>query len=109
MMVGLRVLRGGLTAALIMFAASVATVAATSPGIFSGPTGIRFARPAPRSGTESAAAHDDEVEEYLHVALANRGILITPFHNMALMAPSTTRADVDAHTAAFAEVVAAIC
>ena len=69
----------------------------------------RFARPAPRTGTESAAAGDDEVEEYLHVALANRGILITPFHNMALMAPSTTRADVDAHTAAFAEVVAAIC
>ncbi len=69
----------------------------------------RFARPAPRTGTESAAAGDDEVEEYLHVALANRGILITPFHNMALMAPSTTRADVGAHTAAFAEVVAAIC
>jgi glutamate-1-semialdehyde 2,1-aminomutase len=69
----------------------------------------RFARPAPRTGTESAAAVDDEVEEYLHLALANRGILITPFHNMALMAPSTTRADVDAHSAAFAEVIAAIC
>lgn len=68
----------------------------------------RFARPAPRTGTESAAAHDDDVEEYLHVAMANRGILITPFHNMALMAPSTTAADVDAHTAAFAEVIAAI-
>ncbi len=69
----------------------------------------RFARPAPRTGTASAAAGDDEVEEYLHLALANRGILITPFHNMALMAPSTTQADVEAHTAAFAEVVAAIC
>ena len=69
----------------------------------------RFARPAPRTGTESAAAGDDDVEEYLHLALANRGILLTPFHNMALMAPSTTQADVDAHTAAFAEVVAAIC
>ncbi|MCB1040119.1 MAG: aminotransferase class III-fold pyridoxal phosphate-dependent enzyme, partial [Acidimicrobiales bacterium] len=50
----------------------------------------RFARPAPRTGTESAAAHDDDLEEYLHLAMANRGILITPFHNMALMAPSTT-------------------
>ena len=69
----------------------------------------RFCRPAPRSGTESAAAGDDDIEEYLHLARANRGILITPVHNMALMAPSTTRADVDAHTAAFAEVVAAIC
>ncbi len=68
----------------------------------------RFARPAPRTGTESAGAADDEVEEYLHLALANRGILLTPFHNMALMCPATTAADVDAHTAAFAEVVAEI-
>jgi glutamate-1-semialdehyde 2,1-aminomutase len=35
--------------------------------------------------------------------LANRGVLITPFHNMALMCPATTDADVDAHTALFAE------
>lgn len=68
----------------------------------------RFADPAPRTGTASAAAHDDDLEEYLHLAMANRGILITPFHNMALMAPSTTDDDVDAHTATFAEVVSAI-
>ena len=69
-------------------------------------TEYRFARPAPRTGTESAAAGDDEVEELLHLALANRGILLTPFHNMALMAPTTTDADVDLHTEVFAEVVA---
>ena len=39
------------------------------------------------------------------MALANRGILLTPFHNMALMAPTTTDADVDLHTAAFDEIV----
>jgi glutamate-1-semialdehyde 2,1-aminomutase len=66
----------------------------------------RFARPAPRTGTESAAAGDDEVEELLHLALANRGILLTPFHNMALMAPTTTTEDVDLHTEVFAAVVA---
>ena len=66
----------------------------------------RFARPAPRTGTESAAAGDDEVEELLHLALANRGILLTPFHNMALMAPTTTDADVDLHTQVFGAVVA---
>ncbi len=66
----------------------------------------RFARPAPRTGTESAAAGDGAVEELLHLALANRGILLTPFHNMALMAPTTTEADVDLHTEVFAEVVA---
>ncbi|HQR80532.1 MAG TPA: transaminase, partial [Actinomycetota bacterium] len=47
----------------------------------------RFCRPKPRTGSESAAAHDDEIEEYLHLYLSNRGVLITPFHNMALMCP----------------------
>jgi len=68
----------------------------------------RFARPAPRTGEESAAAHDDEIDAYLHLAMCNRGILMTPFHNMALMCPDTTRADVDRHTAAFREVVGAL-
>ena len=34
--------------------------------------------------------------------MINRGILMTPFHNMALMCPATTDADVDAHTELFA-------
>jgi glutamate-1-semialdehyde 2,1-aminomutase len=67
----------------------------------------RFARPAPRSGEESAAAADDHLDAYLHLAMANRGILMTPFHNMALMCPETSRADVDLHTEVFREVVGA--
>jgi glutamate-1-semialdehyde 2,1-aminomutase len=66
----------------------------------------RFVRPAPRNGTESAAAHDDDIEEYLHLYLSNRGVLITPFHNMALMCPETSGADVDLHTVLFREAVA---
>jgi glutamate-1-semialdehyde 2,1-aminomutase len=66
----------------------------------------RFVRPAPRNGTESAAAHDDDIEEYLHLYLSNRGVLITPFHNMALMCPETRAADVDLHTTLFREAVA---
>ena len=66
----------------------------------------RFASPAPRTGTQSAAAHDDELEEFLHLFMANRGVLMTPFHNMALMCPDTTRADVDLHTALFREAAA---
>ncbi len=65
----------------------------------------RFARPAPRTGTASAEAEDPELDEYLHLALLNRGVLITPFHNMALMCPATTAGDVDEHTAAFSGVV----
>jgi glutamate-1-semialdehyde 2,1-aminomutase len=69
----------------------------------------RFADPAPRNGGESHAAGDAELDDYLHVYAANRGILLTPFHNMALVCPATTREDVDAHLevldAAVAELV----
>jgi glutamate-1-semialdehyde 2,1-aminomutase len=68
----------------------------------------RFARPAPTTGEASAAAADDELDAYLHLAMVNRGILMTPFHNMALMCPETSRDDVDRHTDVFREVVAAL-
>jgi glutamate-1-semialdehyde 2,1-aminomutase len=65
----------------------------------------RFAAEAPRTGAESAAAADQDVEEYLHLYLLNRGVLITPFHNMALMCPATTEEQVDRHTEAFTTAV----
>jgi glutamate-1-semialdehyde 2,1-aminomutase len=68
----------------------------------------RFTSPPPRTGGESAAAGDTELDDYLHVALANRGVLLTPFHNMALMSPATTEKDVDTHTRRFREVVGAL-
>jgi glutamate-1-semialdehyde 2,1-aminomutase len=66
----------------------------------------RFASPAPRNGTESAAVSDPELEDFLHVYLANRGVLLTPFHNMALMSPQTTAGDVARHHEIFAEALA---
>ena len=39
-------------------------------------------------------------------ARLNRGILLTPFHNMALMSPATTEADADAHSVLFDEMAA---
>jgi glutamate-1-semialdehyde 2,1-aminomutase len=65
----------------------------------------RFAFPAPRTGSDSAAVADEELDEYLHLYLANRGVLITPFHNMALMCPQTSGADVALHTRLFGEAV----
>jgi glutamate-1-semialdehyde aminotransferase len=62
----------------------------------------------PRDGAEQAAHADHELELYLHLAVMNRGVLMTPFHNMALMSPATVEADVDRHTAAFDEAVAAL-
>jgi glutamate-1-semialdehyde 2,1-aminomutase len=54
-----------------------------------------------RTGTEAAAGQDDELDPFIHLFLLNRGILMTPFHNMALLSPSTTAADVDRHTEVF--------
>jgi glutamate-1-semialdehyde 2,1-aminomutase len=68
-------------------------------------TEYRFASSPPRTGSESEAAADTELEDYLHLALLNRGVLITPFHNMALMSPATSEADVDRHSELFAAAV----
>jgi glutamate-1-semialdehyde 2,1-aminomutase len=59
----------------------------------------------PRNGAEQAAHTDPGLERFLHLYAMNRGILMTPFHNMALMSPSTVEADVDRHTEVFASAV----
>ncbi len=61
----------------------------------------RFAAPAPRNGGESARSADPLLEDFLHLYCVNRGVLLTPFHNMALMCPDTTTAQVDRHQAVF--------
>jgi glutamate-1-semialdehyde aminotransferase len=62
----------------------------------------------PRTGAEQAAAADFELERLLHLWAMNRGVLMTPFHNMALMSPATDEAMVDRHTAVFGAAVAAL-
>jgi glutamate-1-semialdehyde 2,1-aminomutase len=57
----------------------------------------------PRNGTEAAAGGDPLLDRLIHLYALNRGILLTPFHNMALMSPVTTEEDVDTHTAVFDE------
>jgi glutamate-1-semialdehyde 2,1-aminomutase len=61
----------------------------------------RFAKPYPITGTAAYKSADAELEDFLHLYLANRGVLLTPFHNMALMCPTTTKADVDRHQEVF--------
>jgi glutamate-1-semialdehyde 2,1-aminomutase len=60
-----------------------------------------FGKVAPVTGADANNAGDFELEQYIHLRMLNDGFLITPFHNMALMCPDTTAADVDAHTKAF--------
>ncbi|MDQ2909772.1 MAG: transaminase, partial [Actinomycetota bacterium] len=62
-----------------------------------------FRRERPRNGSEAAAGGDAELDRLIHLYALNRGILLTPFHNMALMSPATTEADVDLHTKIFDE------
>jgi glutamate-1-semialdehyde 2,1-aminomutase len=57
-----------------------------------------------RTGSEAAAGQDEELDPFIHLYLLNRGILMTPFHNMALMSPATTADDVDRHSEVFAQV-----
>ena len=59
----------------------------------------------PRNGGEAFAAIDHELDRYMHLFTLNRGILMTPFHNMALISPETTQEDVDYHTKVFKEAV----
>jgi len=64
-----------------------------------------FSSSPPRNGGEAAAAVDPLLDRYMHLAALNRGILMTPFHAMALMSPATTADDVDLHAGVFRETV----
>jgi glutamate-1-semialdehyde 2,1-aminomutase len=65
----------------------------------------RFAKPYPKTGTAAFESADGELEDFLHLYLINRGIMLTPFHNMALMCPTTTAAEVDLHNQVFEEAI----
>ncbi len=65
----------------------------------------RFAKPYPINGTAAHESADYELEDFIHLYLANRGVLLTPFHNMALMCPTTTKTDIDRHNEVFEEVI----
>jgi glutamate-1-semialdehyde 2,1-aminomutase len=59
---------------------------------------FQFSPHAPRNGSEAEAALDPTLEHALHLFLLNRGVVITPFHNMTLCAPQTGRSAVDTLT-----------
>jgi glutamate-1-semialdehyde aminotransferase len=67
-----------------------------------------FRSTAPRTGKEAADADDFALQQYLHLHAINRGILMTPFHNMALISPSTTLEDVKRHTDHFGDAAKAL-
>ncbi len=64
-----------------------------------------FGADVPQNGTEAHDSMDFDLERFMHLYAMNRGILLTPFHNMALMCPSTAPDDVDYHSKVFREAV----
>lgn len=62
----------------------------------------------PKNGGEAYAAIDHELDRYMHLFALNRGILMTPFHNMALISPDTSQEDVEYHTKVFKDAVVSL-
>jgi glutamate-1-semialdehyde 2,1-aminomutase len=62
----------------------------------------------PKNGGEAFAAIDHELDSYMHLFTLNRGILMTPFHNMALISPEITQENVDYHTKVFREAITSL-
>jgi glutamate-1-semialdehyde 2,1-aminomutase len=71
-------------------------------------TEFQFTATPPRNGSEADAILDSDMEHIIHLFLLNRGLLITPFHNMLLICPQTTAADVERLVAAFDDFVSAV-
>src|SRR4051812_38490322 len=69
---------------------------------------FHFTPEAPGTGADAHASIDPLLDDLIHAALLNEGVLLTPFHNMALMGPATTEADVDRVVGALDAVVAEI-
>jgi len=61
--------------------------------------------PPPTNGAQAAAAVDRDLDLFMHLWAVNRCILLTPFHNMALMSPHHDQSDVDVHTMVFRDAV----
>ncbi|WP_411341795.1 transaminase [Sphingopyxis sp. J-6] len=62
----------------------------------------------PRNGSEAKAAMHPELESAIHLFLANRGILLAPFHNMMLVSPVTGDDQIDRLVGAFADCTKAL-
>ena len=69
---------------------------------------FQFGMQPPRNGSEAGALLDGDLEQLIHLMLLNRGIMITPFHNMLLTCPATTTADIQRMLAAFDDVLQAL-
>jgi len=57
---------------------------------------LQFCRTPPQDAQQARAAFDEPLERALHLYLLNRGLVVTPFHNMLLVPPMTSAGDIAA-------------
>jgi glutamate-1-semialdehyde 2,1-aminomutase len=70
---------------------------------------FQFCATPPQNGSQAGQAQDHALEHLIHLALLNRDVLITPFHNMMLLAPDTSDAQVRQLLDALDDVLNEIC
>ena len=70
---------------------------------------LQFCSTSPKNAAEARNAQNDTIESALHLYLLNRGALLTPFHNMMLVCPTTTQADADKLVQLFNECLSTLC
>ena len=56
---------------------------------------LQFCEKPPCNAQQARDAQNDTIEGAIHLYLLNRGVLLTPFHNMMLICPATTKVDVN--------------
>lgn len=71
-------------------------------------TEFQFCPTPPKNGSEAERILDGELEHLIHLGLLNRGVMITPFHNMMLVCPQTTAEQVAQLIGALDEVLSQI-
>jgi glutamate-1-semialdehyde 2,1-aminomutase len=59
----------------------------------------------PTNGGQAGAARNDQIEQLSHLYFVNRGVLVSPFHNMGLISPFTTTEDVERYDAVFGQML----
>ncbi len=69
---------------------------------------LQFCAQPPRDAQQARAAMDEAVERALHLWLLNRGIVITPFHNMLLASPVTRAQDAEPLAQALDDFLSAV-
>lgn len=66
---------------------------------------VVFSKVPVRNAAEARRAASPVIESFVHLALLNRGFLLAPFHNMALVSPATGLQECDQFVAAYSEVL----